>query len=170
MTKTCRMLLGAAAVAVLTLSCGGDDAVAPTSDEATTTTTVPDSAGASASSGNEDQPDDTGPPVEAESLGLPPEVAECVEQAGSDAAVGEVVTGCVRAGPLARGFVEGLAEQFPGRYSPEQLACLAESYGALSSEDVGYLVASGLNPLEDYPEAEQVAEDLFGGCGVEPPV
>ncbi len=145
-----------------------DDAAASTSD-ATTTTTAADTGGSAAPSDDEDQPDDTTAAVDAESLGLPPEIAECVAEADPDAAVGEAVTGCVRAGPMATGFMDGLAEQHPGRYSGEELACLGDAYGQLSSEDVGYLVSSGLLPDEEHPEADEVIAGLYGDCGVEPP-
>lgn len=158
-----------AAAALLLIGCGGSDEEA--SPPSVTTSTVRDRPGPSvASSDGGTQPS---PALPAETSGLPAEVAACLDQelggSGTEAMVDEVTAGCLRSVELGHQFAERLTESHPGRYGDGELDCLAAAYGALSSEDVALLVASGLASGADDGGARTVLEGLFGSCGLVPP-
>ncbi len=77
-----------------------------------------------------------------------------------------LVEDCVQAVTLAPVLVAGLEESFPGVYSAEELACLAEGYVGLGDEEVAVLTSGGVFPGgEDAGEAAVVLAGLFDGCG-----
>ena len=112
MTIRWRVLGLIAAALVLVGACSGDDANdARASDDSVTTTTAAIDEPAEDDTEDEDVSE---PGVDPASLSLPPGIAECVADADPDAAAGEVVTDCVRAGPMADSFVELELTRFLG--------------------------------------------------------
>jgi hypothetical protein len=75
--------------------------------------------------------------------------------------------GLVTFGPM---FVEGLAQDYPGRYTPEQLECIRVTYSELSSSDLEAVVATGLDPNgEPAAHGEDVLVSMFESCDADVP-
>jgi hypothetical protein len=82
----------------------------------------------------------------------------------------EAVERCVGLVTFGPTLVEGLAQDFPGRYTPEQLDCIRVAYSELSGEDLEALVATGLDPDGDKAaHGEDVIVSLFNSCDAEVP-
>jgi hypothetical protein len=166
--RACRAaaLLLLAAASLVLAGCSDDEGA----DDAVSSTSVQESS----DRGQSEEP----AVVSVESLGLGEEQLSCVREALPDDVdeqqvpselLSEAAGGCVRGSEFGSAFADRLADENPGRYSPEQLSCLGEAYGDLSNDDVRVLVAIGFAPQSSSSNAERILGELFGTCDAEMP-